>query len=285
MAGPGMRAAIAAFVAITLCGAPVRAEPTTTAVSEPTSPEADERARAEKLYQDGLAAFDTAEYLDAIRLWSEAYRMLPNTPESADIKRYLTNNLAVAREKQFGIDGDVQHLKRALDLARNYRDSIDALYGDDPRAEQERTRTDEFLARVQAKVDEAERKREPVAPPKIEPTKAPTQVDEPTKPSDRPGRGAIIGGSVLLGLGGVTGIVLLAGVGIGKAADDVDPNDSMEARGKQFDRGRAGNKMAIAGAVLTPLLLAAGIALVVVGVKRRKASRVAIAPSGAVVRF
>lgn len=278
-----MREAIAAFVAITLCGAPVRAEPTTVA-PEATSPEADEHARAQQLYQDGLAAFDTAEYLEAIRLWSEAYRILPNTPESADIKRYLTNNLAVAREKQFGIDGDVQHLKRALDLARNYRDSIDALYGDDPRAEQERTRTDEFLARVQAKVDEAEREREPVAAPRIEPSTPPTQVDRAPK-DDRPGRGAIVAGSVLLGLGGVTGAVLLAGVGMGRAANDFDRSESMAKRGEEFDRGRAGNRMAIAGAVLTPLLLAAGIALVVVGTKRRKASRVALTPSGAQLRF
>ncbi|HWB76817.1 MAG TPA: hypothetical protein VG755_17745 [Nannocystaceae bacterium] len=278
-----MRGAIAAFVAITLCGAPLRAEPAPTSAA--TSPDANDNARAEQLYRDGLAAFDTAEYLEAIRLWSEAYRILPNTPESADIKRYLTNNLAVAREKQFGIDGDVQHLKRALDLAQNYRDSIAALYGDDPRGEQERARTDEFLARVQAKVDEAERKQAPAPPPRVEPSAKPTRVDEPTKPTHAQGRGAIIGGSVLLGLGGVTGALLITGVAIGRAANDVDPDESMQARGEQFDRGRAGNKLAIAGAVLTPLLLAAGIALVVVGAKRRKASRVALTPSGASLRF
>jgi len=284
----GIQPGIAAAISVCLAAGPVLAAP---AAVEPSASEpaasSDPLAEAKQLYDAGLAEFDTAEYLEAIKLWSRAYKILPNTPESADIKRYIINNLAVARERQFAIDGDVMHLRRALMLAKNYSENIEALYGEGPRAAEERERTEKFLARVQSKVDEAERARaaEPAKPEPVKPEPdndgiAP-QIDRGADPGERPGRKAIIAGSVLLGAGGATGVLLIAGVAMGAAADDFDRSISMTEREKEFDRGRAGNALAIAGAVLTPVLLAAGIALVVVGSKRKRAARVAIAPTGA----
>lgn len=283
-----MRAGIAAAISVGLAAEPARSAtaptepaPVSSTASEP-APSADPLAEAKQLYDAGLAEFDTAEYLEAIKLWSRAYKILPNTPESADIKRYIINNLAVARERQYAIDGDVMHLRRALMLAKNYAENIAALYGEGPRADEERARTEKFLARVQAKVDEAERQRaaEPEPKPEPEPAVVEPQVDRGTAPRDGPGRRSIVAGAVLIGVGGATGAMLIAGAAIGAAADELDPSISKGAREKQFDRGRAGNALAITGAVLTPVLLAAGIALVVVGSKRKRAAAVAIAPTG-----
>jgi hypothetical protein len=101
------------------------------------------------------------------------------------------------------------------------------------------------------------------------------QRDEP-KRERQPGTGLIIGGSVALVLG-VGGVGLLgAGVAMGQArqreAEGLDLPAEL-ARLDELDRqGATSNTLAIAGGVVAGVGVAVGVALIVVGVKKRKAA-------------
>ncbi|HEY0135951.1 MAG TPA: hypothetical protein VGB85_17820, partial [Nannocystis sp.] len=112
-----------------------------------------------------------------------------------------------------------------------------------------------------------------------EPLDAPAPSDP--APGGKPWKGLVIGGGVAIGLG--LGAVVLAGVGgVRGARFDAkfdDPAnmcvlDDQSPRCKEFfDAGNASNAMAIAGGIAAPLLVGAGVALLVVGLKRRSAGR------------
>lgn len=110
---------------------------------------------------------------------------------------------------------------------------------------------------------------------------APAPVEEPKgrKKAPRDGRGLIAGGS-LLTVVGVAGLGMLgAGLATGAAAQrDVNKlNESDLDYQSKFDdidaKGKRGNTLSIAGAVVGGVGLAAGIALLVLGVKKRNKYR------------
>jgi hypothetical protein len=69
-----------------------------------------EKARA--LFQKGQTDFALGKFLEAVQSFEEAYREVPR-PE-------LLWNMAKAYRKQYDIDRDVNHLRRAKVLYRNY---------------------------------------------------------------------------------------------------------------------------------------------------------------------
>lgn len=110
---------------------------------------------------------------------------------------------------------------------------------------------------------------------------APVAAEEPKtrKKAPRDGRGLIAGGS-LLTVVGVAGIGMLgAGLATGASAQkDIEKlNESDLDYQNQYDdidaKGKLGNTLTYAGAVVGAVGLAAGIALLVVGVKKRKKYR------------
>lgn len=114
---------------------------------------------------------------------------------------------------------------------------------------------------------------------KTETAPAPAPEPKGRKKAPRDGRGLIAGGSVLT-LVGVAGLGMLgAGLATGaKAQKDVNNlNPSDLDYQTQFDdteaRGKLGNTLAIAGGIVGGVGLAAGIALLVIGVKKRKKYR------------
>ncbi|MEM6290814.1 MAG: hypothetical protein AAGA54_06095 [Myxococcota bacterium] len=243
----------------------------------------DPLAAAETLYNKGRASFETADYLKAIDLWTEAYGLVDDTPENAAIKAALIYNIASAQEKAYDIDTDVAHLRQAAVLLETYARSVPAMYGEGPEADAEmekvQTRLDELQARIEeaeAKAAEAQPKDEPdvVPPPVVEP--------EPARETDPTARPLIISGAVVAGLG-LAGLgVMAAGLAMGNAANDVsdlDPNEPSERR-DQFARGRTGNTLALAGGVAGGVLIASGAVLIGLGVKRKNTGSVALAPYG-----
>ena len=113
------------------------------------------------------------------------------------------------------------------------------------------------------------------------PTEAAPVADEPEprKKAPRDGRGLIAGGSLLtlVGVGGVAmlGAGLATGIGAQKDADALNEADlDFQTKLDDIDaKGKLGNTLAIAGGVVAGVGLAAGIALLVVGVKKRKKYR------------
>nr|MCH9687731.1 hypothetical protein [Deltaproteobacteria bacterium] len=116
------------------------------------------------------------------------------------------------------------------------------------------------------------------------PTEEPQIVDQPPPTPDRdqdpaPSRGLVIGGAVCLSLGAAGVGLMAAGLGIGSGANDIsalDPDD-VDSRRSQFDRGRMGNALAIAGGVSAGVLVVTGAVLLGMGISKRR--RVALTPT------
>lgn len=237
-------------------------------------------AAAKKSHAAGQNAFDTADYDAAITHWTAALDALPrNDPKSATYRSLILYNVAAAREKLFDIHGDVAQLKAARILLQRFDASIDELYGEDPEtATSERTRVREKLASLEVRIADAERKDDPVTPPDPRPTPGADTTPDTTPADEHAGRGMLIGGGVLLGLG----VGALGGLGatlaIGNKANDIGglADDDLDGREKQFERGAQANAAAIAMGVLSPLLLGAGVAMVIVGVKQRRTAKASL---------
>ena len=273
---PGHRSTAVLLAAI-LGGSPGAA-----LAAPPTDPDpaVDPLADAQRLYDRGKAKFETADYADAIGLWTEAYALVPETPESSQIKVLLLYNIATAREKQFEVSRDPAELRKAAILLQSFEDGISALYGEGPEAEAERAKVQERRAAIEVRLREAEAAQgggedddgvaEP--PPPAEPT---VPVDDGDEAPSRGGRGLVIGGAVAAGLG-VGGLGLMAaGLGMGARANDIsdlEPDD-VDGRRDRFDRGRTGNTLAIAGGVAGGVLLVTGAVLLGLGVPRLKAGK------------
>ena len=101
----------------------------------------------------------------------------------------------------------------------------------------------------------------------------------PRKKAPRDGRGLIAGGALLtvVGVGGLglLGAGLASGAKAQKDVNNLNPSD-LDYQSKVDDldaKGKLGNTLAIVGGVLGGVGLAAGIALLVLGVKKRKKYR------------
>lgn len=280
---PGLRATAVLLVAALGSGLPgvVVAGPAAAPAAQ-----ADPLEDAQRLYDRGRAKFETADYADAIELWTEAYASLPETAESSQIKALLIYNIATAREKQYDVSRDPIELRQAAILLQSFEQSIPALYGEGAEAEAERTKVQARLAAVQQRLREHEAAQaqdgdgdgdgEPqeTAP---EPTPTPETHDDGKAPG---GRGLVIGGAVAAGLGvGALGL-MAAGIGMGARANDISglSPDDVDGRRAQFDRGRTGNTLAIAGGVAGGVLLVTGAVLLGLGLRRSRAGNVALAP-------
>ncbi len=222
---------------------------------------------ARSIYEQGLAHFETADYGAAIEAWTTAYAMLPNTRGTLKVRLLLLYNLATAHERAYGIDHDPRHLRQSKVLLENFDKSVPTLYDlsdpdDRARADKERAKVRERLEKIEALLQEAEAsaRKGAEAPRRAEP------------PSPRP---MYIAGGVVTGLGLAGLVVMTAGLAIGARANDLTdlaPTD-IEGRRAQFDRGRAGNAMAIAGGAVGGVGMVVGVALLAVGAARAKARK------------
>lgn len=239
----------------------------------------DDLAAAKAAHEEADAKYNTADYQGAIDAWQRAYAALPRTPESNTYRTLINYNIAAAYEKLFDLDGKVFHLRQAKVLLEKFEQSIAEIYADAPAdGEAERVQVQEKLGRIEVRIAEAEGSTDDTATkPKPEPVTAP---DQPRPREKKPGRGLIIGGGVLVGLGVGALAGMVPALVIGKRKNDIGDleDDEYVERGERFDDGRAANRGAIAAGVLAGVFVGAGIALIVVGAKRRSA-KTAIAPS------
>lgn len=107
------------------------------------------------------------------------------------------------------------------------------------------------------------------------------RVSVSTDDPGKPGTMLIATGAVLLALG--IGSTAMIGIGAieGKRAreDQKLPGYTPEQRSNIDRRGRSMNNLLIAGAVTAPVLSIAGVALVIVGAKKKRETHLAFAPS------
>jgi len=252
------------------------AEPDTAAPIEAAPEDAGALQDAEALYKRGRTSFETANYLEAINLWEEAYGLVQDVPENAAIKAALIYNIAAAQEKAYDIDTDITHLRQAAVLMETYARSVPALYGDEDEAQLELEKIEKRLAELRQRIEEAE-----AAAPEPGPDPDPgPEVIEPTFKPDPRAKPLIIAGAVTAGLG-VVGLGLMAGgLAMGSSANELGEDVSLEDRRAQFDRGRTGNTLAYVGGAAGGVLLVTGAVLLGIGLKKRSTGTMAVAPWG-----
>ena len=233
-------------------------------------------AQAQLLFEQGLDSFETADYIGAIELWTRAYGIVQEQGLDGLIMAKLIANLASAHERAYKIDASVSHLHQAKILLEDYHAAIEEIYASPAERDKEFAWVAERMERIDAELEivaerEAEAARQANPPP--DPERTPT-----------PGRGLMIGGSVLtvLGVGGLG--VMVGGMVLGSQNNDISdlPTNEFEVRADRYASGRLGNTLAIAGGVGGAVLLGGGIAMLAVGLKLRAAGP---APATAALRF
>ena len=119
---------------------------------EPEQVQADQGAlrRAEDLFRKGSTLYEATEYLGAIAAFTEALAIVQDLPDApVGTKLSLLYNIAAAREKQYEIDRDPQHLRQALQLYRRY-EAESADVGDQLDAGARRMRIEKMLRELDA---------------------------------------------------------------------------------------------------------------------------------------
>ena len=264
--------------ALSLVAAPVHAGP-------PSSPP----PAATQAFESGLAAYEAGDFAGAATQWEQALHATPDTPAFAIARTRLGLDIATAFERQFDGTGDRTSLERAAEYMNWFASLVEPVYRSDPATMAlERQRADERLSRIQNKL--AALDAVPAeAPPPESVAVTPPPADRPPAdelPADTPptkrGNGLIAVGVLSL-VGSVAGVTLMGvGMGMARNASDfsgVDPFD-FQTRREQIERGERGERMAVAGGIVGGVLLAPAIALLAVGAKRKKQSRVSASFAG-----
>ncbi len=266
---PALLAALALLRPPTLLAAP---PPATPPGSEPL-------AAFEAGFTAGQARFDAGDYLDAARVWIAAADNLEETTIHRHLRLAVYEYVADAYRRALDDDAELATTRAALATLDAYCERFTRAYGTEtPLSERITAVRDDLRRRVAAREAADARARASAA---SRPAPAPR-----SRAATRPWKGLVIGGGVLLGLG--LGAVALAGVGaargqrLERAFDDPDNmcdlHDPQGDCADLYSDGKTSNALAIAGAVLTPLLLGGGAALLAIGLKRR-AARHALAPA------
>jgi tetratricopeptide (TPR) repeat protein len=226
-----------------------------------------------ELYAQGRARFDTLDYQGAIDLWTKAFAQLPANEENRSIRNDLVYNIATAQEEAYKVDRDPTHLRQAIGLLRRYVDEYKALYKPTRQARAEVDKVKARIAELEARLAEAEAATQPAATPATPPdpraeerrkaiaVKQLLREDPELSRQYRSGTSMIAGGSVALGLGAISLVVMLAYLMLRSAArvgDEITGEGPDDAAEKSATTGAAvsgglGLGLIVTGAVLLPI--------------------------------
>jgi tetratricopeptide (TPR) repeat protein len=238
----------------------------TAALAEPPGTTVDE------LFPYGQEKFDAGDYDEAAAAWAKAARLLPEDKKNGSTRATLVGLALNAYLEAYGKDeakrAPIDEAKKLLDEYEQGLQSAKGAVELTPDIADAKQRIDEALAQIQKREEEEAAR---LAAEEAERNK-PVEEPPPPPPKKKPGLPFIIGGGVSLGLM-VGGVAVLA-VGVVNAAEATDINrdaNSTDAeREAAVKQGNTANDLMAAGAVLGGVFLAAGVALIVVGVLKNK---------------
>ena len=239
-----------------------------------------ELAAFEVGFTEGQAQYDRGEFLEAARTWVRAAERLRETTPNRENRSAVYEYAADAFVRGLAGSTDPNALREAVTALRQYSDGFTRAYGTETPISTKITGPRDTLEKQLADAEAAQ-----LNPRPVEPEGSGEPIDDPeplhTTPSGKPWKGLVIGGGLAIGLG--VGAAVLAGVGGVRGrrfeAEFDDPanmcvlSDQSPRCAELYDAGKASNTMTIAGAIAAPLLVGAGVALLVVGLKRRNAGR------------
>lgn len=269
------------LVLLTACALLVPTRASAAPAAAPAEP--DGLAAFEAGFNDGQAKFDRGEFLAAARTWLKAAELLRETTAHRDHRVAVYEYIVDAYMRGLQEGEELEALREAATALDDYCERFTRAYGTETpiRAKILEAR-DDFKARL-ARAEA--RQKNPDVQERPGPVDEPPIAAEPG-PARRPWKGLAIGGGVMIGLGVAAAAVAGVGGARGRAADQKfdDPANMcvvdmpVGACAGYYDDGKAGNTMVIAGAIAAPVLIGAGVGLLVVGLKRRSQPRQAVAP-------
>jgi len=232
-------------------------------------------------FKDGQAKFDDGQFLEAARTWIAAATKLSEKTSNRDNRVAVYEYVVDAFTS--GLQGVEQPeaLREAVQALDAYCDGFTRAYGTEtPISAKITASRDDFKARL-AKA-EAAQAAAPVEGPAADPVVAepPREQPEPAKSW----KGLVIAGGVLTGLGVGAGVLAAASGAQGKKLE----NEYLDAGCRMMmstdctelkTSGETSNTNAVRSAIVAVPLLAVGVALLVVGLKRRSTSRTTFAPA------
>lgn len=244
------------------------------------APAADDVPAFEAGFAAGQASFDRGAYLEAARTWIGAAEKLRETTANRE-NRAAVYELAVdALARGLTTEATTAELREAAGALDGYCEGFTRAYGTETpiRAKISAARDD-----LKTRLAEAEARDAAARPPDPEPD--PPPVKDPPKPAGKPWKGLAIGGGVLLGVG-LAGVALGA---VGGARGRASERD-FEAKGctrkmltpecaALVSDGDAANRLGIVGGVVGGVLVAAGAALLAIGLLRKRSAAQAWAPT------
>lgn len=259
------------------------------AVAHAAAPARDDMGRAEQLYLEGKEKFEIAEYIEALRLWQEAYGLVPDTKDARPIKNDLIYNMAKAQVKAHAVDNDVARLRKAKLLFEQYLGEHESLHGKSKAAVKEREEVAAQLAEVEKLLEnpsagpaavgvapgdpDAAPPGDPSAAPPGDPSEAGGDGDEDEDEDEddfdldaaldadpelakeyKQGRDMVIAGSVVLGVGLFSLLVAAGGVGAAINFDNMGETDrAQRLTYASIGVGAFGGVATISGAVVLGL--------------------------------
>lgn len=183
-----MRACLATLLGLSLGLSPVAAaSPWTAPAALSVAPE-DEKP-PEVLYEEGKKAYRLGNFDEAVQKWEKAYDLSERS--------LLLYNISLAYKGRFGISGDIEDLRKAKAVMKNFFIIAQA----DPDVEADDA--EERIAELDTMIADAEANR-PIPPPKKEDPKPEPKPMGPQGPD--PGRTLRIAGAVTMGAGGLLGV-------------------------------------------------------------------------------
>jgi hypothetical protein len=237
-------------------------------------------------FRAGQNEYDRRDYLTAARTWTRTADLLPEAAEHKDNRAAMYEYIADSYEKAVVDRSYEATMRECLAVLDAYAEGYAAAYPGE--AVPERVEVVRASFREKLAVGEAARRRfgtvdgDPRAP-----SKPPVVTTAPTQsPPARPWRGLTIGGAV--GVGSAAAMLTMFAVGAARARSATrefnDPANEcgvpmLSGECSAIDaRGRRANALAVAGLAAAPLLLGAGVAMLVVGA-RRKAKATSLVPT------
>lgn len=252
--------------------------------STPSVALAAEPGDVETLYAEGDSAFANGDYLGAARAWGKALDLMDESDDTNSTRAQILVSALSAYMEAFVETRNVDHLRAAARLLERYAQSLEAAYDGE-------ARLSEAVIDMKRRLDNALENAEHDSPEGGADSANTTNeatTTQPTEPADtssanpptQSGRGMLIGGVVSTALGLGSASLLTIGLVQGQAAQksyNGAPDGSKEKEDYKKE-GEKANKMAIAGGIMTPIFLGAGIALLIIGSRRNQAN-LAVVPT------
>jgi len=245
--------------------------------AEPSEPgDGDVLTRVRELFAAGSTQFELGDCAAAIKAWEQAYELAP-----LELRAQLQVPLANAHICQYEADGEPDHLRRAEVLFDDYLGDLDTAEVE-TRAETEAMLVDvrAEIERVEAAAAERERElaeREARAREQAAREIVSQQLEDLDPFTDqqkrRFRRKTGLGGSLLAGGAGATGIMIMA-LALGESVDRrgaaLTAGDPYERYARLRDEGKAWNATAIATGVVGGAMLASGAVVLVLALLERE---------------